>query len=90
MDENYFYCPHCKKHTKQIAISMRESMAINMKGDTTSPALFKGFGKALGSFMDITGGRSVANHVFGKKDWKCCECGMACTRNSDGSIDNIL
>ncbi len=76
MATNYFECYRCGKMTRHIELSLREYEALT--GDDSFVE------QSVASIFDMTGMSKVASNVFGRKFWKCCECGRPSRRNLKG------
>lgn len=76
--QNSFQCPHCKKYTPHVKITISEWAAVNNSDDTIA--------KISGAVCDIMQITRVAN-IAGISHWKCTQCGLTTIRTSDGSVD---
>lgn len=77
---NAFECPHCKRTTKQMSVSMQEEIAGDMP-TTTSKTIFG----TLGAIADYSGITKVVQSIY-ERTWKCCECGMLTHRDQSGKV----
>ena len=77
MATNAFYCPECGEYTRHVRISLREWTAI--AGCHPILTGIEGIADGLGITKAISA-------VSGITSWKCCKCGLACSRKADGSI----